>query len=202
MVPPSPPSTPVNWPLAVFPKCDGGVIFRPSATKIKCGNGADAGGICRGGTKYNAWCRVVGDTGDPTTYASDQFPGDGCVGLQAGSSWLPGDVGTFLERVGIFQRDQGQSFYNEFIVDADAWASEEAPHTIEFFFAVASAGDEARAKIARFHAAYVDQFELDPDENPLLLLHLDDWAQPLSLPPPPAVNLPPASPQHLWAIVG
>ena len=65
-----------------------------------------------------------------------------------------------------------------------------------------SASDEARAKIARFHAAYVDQFELDPDENPLLLLHLDDWAQPLSLPPPPAVNLPPASPQHLWAIVG
>ena len=60
----------------------------------------------------------------------------------------------------------------------------------------------ARAKIARFHEAYVDQFELDPDENPLLLLHLDDWAQPLSLPPPPAVNLPPASPQHLWAIVG
>ena len=94
--------------VPLFSPCPSGLVLRPGATKILCGNGGDAGGHC------SSFCSSIRlqPLSEQVKPEAD-YPGDGCPG----SSWAPEDVGSFLHRVSSFQKGQHRSFYNEFIID-------------------------------------------------------------------------------------
>ena len=82
--------------IPVFGGCSAGVVFRPGKhTKVRCGNGGDAGGHC------HDLCKHVTDVGDGFDY-----PGDGCNG----GSWAPRDIGIYLERVTRSQEKSSRSY--------------------------------------------------------------------------------------------
>jgi len=112
--------------IPLFSPCQGGLIFRPGATRILCGNGADAGGHCSG------FCGSIRFLPAAQQSAPDSnYPGDGC--RFPGQSWSPADIGPFLHRVTNFQKEQRRSFYNEFVLDPKHWIRH-LPDVIEAYF--------------------------------------------------------------------
>ena len=91
--------------IPLFTPCLSGVIFRPGATRILCGNGGDAGGHCSfPGCSSPRFLPL-----DQQSAPDQNYPGDGC----SSQSWSPADCGPFLRRVTSFQKAAKRSFYNE-----------------------------------------------------------------------------------------
>ena len=187
--------------MPIFSPCDSGIIFRPGATRILCGNGGDAGGHC------SDLCASPRFLPLEQQAAPDRdYPGDGC----AGQSWGPADVGPFLRRVTAFQKQQKRSFYNEvrqpalsdsagshsttcgwvwltgrlsrlaprqFVLDPMHWL-EHLPDVIEAYFVMEGVEQDAergvlyaRQAVDAFHKAY----HLGAAQAPLLTLHPGRW---------------------------
>jgi len=155
--------------VPLFSPCASGLVFRPGVTKIMCGNGGDAGGHC------SSFCPSLRFLPlNEQAQAQQDYPGDGCG---SGLSWAPEDVGPFLHRVNGFQKRQGRSFYNEFLIDPRHWI-EHLPDIIEAYFIMddVSEGELHGLSYARqAHHAFRQAYHLTSADVPLLMLHPGRW---------------------------
>ena len=90
-----------------------GLIFRPGATRIRCGKAVDSAGHCGG------WC--------------ERTHGEWIEAIDKLCAWHPKDFGSQLQRLTEAQLKWRSLFYNEIIIDAPWWRSH-LPDVIEGIF--------------------------------------------------------------------
>ena len=157
-----------SHPIPVFSCDEGGIVFRPGfTTRVLCGNGGDSGGQC------HSFCSTASDLGDVGSFT---YPGDGC----GGGSWRPTDCGMYLRRVATWQKRNGRSEYNEFILEGagprSVWSAS-LPDMVEAFFL--PRGPTAQSVRAHY-ANFLREYDLDATRVPLLSLDREDWHSPFS----------------------
>ena len=170
--------TEANNLIPTFGCNNGGIIFRPGATRILCGAPGDCGGTC------HAFCDSP--SGGSRSNQRDQFPGDDCrlngqpaTGLHA---WRTSNIGTFLRRVTEFQKTAKRSFYNEILVDPKGWRSR-PERSVEAIFVEITPnvfGDKAEVneEVVGLHRQFLSEFGLSAELNPLLRLDRSNWDSP------------------------
>tara|TARA_B110001452_G_scaffold177970_1_gene149333 strand:- start:1672 stop:2334 length:663 start_codon:yes stop_codon:yes gene_type:complete len=125
-----------------------GLIFKPGATKLRCGKSTDSSGKC------THQCGTP-DLNRPWNEATEKL-----------CSWQPRNFGTELHRLSDYQRRTRHLFYNEVIIDA-AWWRDHLPDAID-----AIVGDR------ELHRNFVAHFGLHPNKFPLLDFNRNDWGEP------------------------
>lgn len=151
-----------------------GLIMRPSANRIFCGFGGDAGGKgacipaehndCVPGCQQQGqpeWC-------DPVEVKLE----GGQAGTCYDRPWQPGRTLGIL-----FKRAAGNAHYNEIIIDAVHWDAH-LPLAVEgIYYTKASSTAQIREAQAT-HAGFLRQYGLSEEDNPLLVVDRDDWDAP------------------------
>ena len=153
-----------------------GIIFRPGpTTRILCGNAVDSSqGKCK-----EHWCpstSLAQDTYDPTRTNGD----DGAAGCHG--SWRPQDFGVFLRRYTKYNQLVQAVYhkrldYNEIIVDGGQW-TDSLPDSIEAFFTSDNQGQHEEDVARGQHRLFLEEYNLDAAQVPLLKLDLENWDEP------------------------
>lgn len=105
------------------------------------------------------------DVGPFETY---QYPGDGC-----GNSWHPEDIGIYLHRQSLWQKNFERLMYNEIILDGDQW-TQKLPDAIDAFF------HTGNQDVTDVHRSFLLEYGLTNAHVPLLNMDLTDWTNPFS----------------------
>jgi len=151
-----------------------GLIMRPSATRIFCGFGGDAGGkgacvlrspTCIPGCQHDGqpvWC-------DPSTVHLSANQAGTCLDRP----WQPGpDLGV------LFQRAAGNGQYNEIIIDALFW-DEHLPDSVEAMYYTSELSSAKVQAVQLTHQSWLRRYpQLDAAANPLLVLDRSNWDAP------------------------
>ena len=134
--------------------CGGGLIFRPTVNKIRCGNAQDCGGYCHEMCPSTDGITEVHELSD-------------CTG-GAGHSWAPSDVHLYLKKETLARRGGAarNNVYNEFIIDGVQWNTA-LPHSIDAFI-IGDVGSEQAKYAKEVHSKFLLKYGITAEQVPLL----------------------------------
>lgn len=167
--------------IQLFAGGTGGVLLRPSATKVLCGyagDGGTRGKVCAQIGMMNCIPGCIATEWDTWCSADESKAVDGWCD---GRPWKVAELGTMLRR-----HASRMSSYNEIVVDSRAWI-DRLPSSIEaFFFPGGSKCDfdsSCQQTVRAAHDTFLREYfpSLTKYDVPLLRLNVTDWESPFSI---------------------
>jgi hypothetical protein len=168
----------------------GGVVIRPSVTRIKCLYGGDATSWdVPGGCRQDAgWCDSHADRDvDSPSCDHEAWPvaeacsccTQGRCGAHPFMPWGPEHAGTFLAVWNRWADPNGLNRYNEVILaGGDEW-NDALPHAIEaFYFDVST--PRAQERVREIHQGFITRWHLAAKEVALLRFNRSDFTAPFA----------------------
>lgn len=155
----------------------GGVVLRPSATRVFCGFGADAGGLghcAPQSTDCYPGCWQAGKTWSVWCEPEEVHLHGNQEGTCYNRPYRPADMGVLFERAAL------NGHYNEVIVDSLHWAAH-LPDAIEAFWYHAGTDDLVVQQLQQWHTRFLAAYPgASAATYPLLILDRTDWQTPFS----------------------